>query len=139
MPIRKEYIVVNGSSASFTVNLARPLEDVVKTDLVTARFQSAQGFVDSVALIGSMNLGNAIRTTNDKHVYWRVATTANQSTTSFVSYLSRVDTYFESPRTIREIDISLYDTNGVLLVGVYNVSLIIELERDVKEHVMIFS
>ena len=138
MPIRKEYIVVNGTSASFTVNLARPLEDVVKTDLVSTRI-NAPSFSDSIVLIGSMNLGNSIRTTADKHVYWRIATNPSPSSTSFVSYLSRVDTYFESPRTIRDIDISLYNPNGTLLTGVTSVSLVIEFERDVKENIMIFS
>ena len=138
MPIRKEYIVVNGTSASFTVNLARPLEDVVKTDLVSTRI-NAPSFSDSIVFIGSMNLGNSIRTTDDKNVYWRMATNPSPSSTSFVSYLSRVDTYFESPRTIRDIDITLYNPNGTLLTGVTSVSLVIEFERDVKENIMIFS
>ena len=138
MPIRKEYIVVNGTSASFTVNLARPLEDVVKTDLVSTRV-NASSFSDSIVLIGSMNLGNVMRTTDDKNVYWRMATNPSPSSTSFVSYLSRVDTYFESPRTIRNIDITLYNPNGTLLTGVNSVSLVIEFERDVKENIMIFS
>ena len=138
MPIRKEYIVVNGTSASFTVNLSRPLEDVVKTDLMSTRI-NAPSFSDSIVLVGSMNLGNSIRTTDDKHVYWRIATNPSPSSTSFVSYLSRVDTYFESPRTIRDIDISLYNPNGTLLTGVTSVFLVIEFERDVKENIMIFS
>jgi len=139
MPIRKEYIVVNGTSASFTVNLARPLEDVVKTDLVSTRINASSGFSDSIVLLGSMNLGNSIRTTDNKNVYWRIATNPSPSSTSFVSYLSRVDTYFESPRTIRDIDITLYNPNGTLLTGVTSVSLVIEFERDVKENIMIFS
>lgn len=138
MPFRKEYIVVNGTSASFTVNLAKPLEDVVKTDLVSTRI-NAPSFSDSIVLIGSMNLGNSIRTTDYKNVYWRMTTNPSPSSTSFVSYLSRVDTYFESPRTIRDIDISLYNPNGTLLTGVTSVSLVIEFERDVKENIMIFS
>ena len=138
MPIRKEYIVVNGTSASFTVNLARPLEDVVKTDLVSTRI-NAPSFSDSIVLIGSMNLGNSIRTTDDKHVYWRIATNPTPSSKSFVSYLSRVDPYFESPRTIRDIDITLYNPNGTLLTGVTSVSLVIEFVRDIKENIMIFS
>jgi len=138
MPIRKEYIVVNGTSASFTVILAKPLEDVVKTDLVSTRI-NAPSFSDSIVLIGSMNLGNSIRTTDNKNVYWRIATNPSPSSTSFVSYLSRVDTYFESPRTIRDIDITLYNPNGTLLTGVTSVSLVIEFVRDIKENIMIFS
>jgi len=139
MPIRKEYIVVNGNSANFTVNLARPYENVVKTDLVSIKINGSRGFYDDIVLIGSMNLGNAIRTPDDKNVYWRVATRNSSSSSSFVSYLSRVDTYFESPRTIRDIDISLFTPSGSLIDNLNYVSLVIEIERDVKENIMIFS
>ena len=52
---------------------------------------------------------------------------------------SRVDAYLDSPRTLRDIDITLVDYTNALFPNVTYVSVLIEVERRVEGYAMISS
>ena len=143
--IQKEYIVLTGTSASFTQNLVKPLKDVIKTDLVSITITTTALNPPTQVFIQSINLGGAIHTPDNRADYWRMvpatlalAQSQFDSQTFSVSQ-SRVDAYLDSPRTLRDIDITLVDYTNALFPNVTYVSVLIEVERRVEGYAMISS
>lgn len=143
--IQKEYIVLTGTSASFTQNLVKPLKDVIKTDLVSITITTTAVSPPTQVFIQSINLGGAIHTPDNRADYWRMvpatlalAQSQFDSQTFSVSQ-SRVDAYLDSPRTLRDIDITLVDYTNALFPNVTYVSVLIEVERRVEGYAMISS
>lgn len=143
--IQKEYIVLTGTSASFTQNLVKPLKDVIKTDLVSITITTTAVNPPTQVFIQSINLGGAIHTPDNRADYWRMvpatlalAQSQFDSQTFSVSQ-SRVDAYLDSPRTLRDIDITLVDYTNALFPNVTYVSVLIEVERRVEGYAMISS
>lgn len=143
--IQKEYIVLTGTSASFTQNLLKPLKDVIKTDLVSITITTTAVNPPTQVFIQSINLGGAIHTPDNRADYWRMvpatlalAQSQFDSQTFSVSQ-SRVDAYLDSPRTLRDIDITLVDYTNALFPNVTYVSVLIEVERRVEGYAMISS
>jgi hypothetical protein len=141
----KEYIVLTGNSASFTQNLMKPLKDVIKTDLVSITLTSAAESPPTQVFIQSISLGGAIHTPDNMTEYWRMVPAtlvfgqSQYSSQTFSVSQSRVDAYLESPKTLREIDITLTDYTAALFPGITYVSLLIEVERRVEDWAMISS
>jgi hypothetical protein len=143
--VQKEYILLTGSSASFTQHLAKPLKDVIKTDLVSITLTTTAESPPTQVFIQSTNLGGAIHTPDNTTEYWRmmpmtlaVAQSQYSSQTFSVSQ-SRVDSYLDSPRTLLDIDITLTDYNNALFPNVTYVSILVEVERRVEGWAMISS
>jgi hypothetical protein len=141
----KEYIVLTGNSASFTQNLMKPLKDVIKTDLVSITLTTAAESPPTQVFIQSINLGGAIHTPDNKTEYWRMVPAtlvfgqSQYSSQTFSVSQSRVDAYLDSPKTLREIDITLTDYTASLFPGITYVSILIEVERRVEDYAMISS
>ena len=137
--------MLTGTSASFTQNLVKPLKDVIKTDLVSITITTTAVNPPTQVFIQSINLGGAIHTPDNRADYWRMvpatlalAQSQFDSQTFSVSQ-SRVDAYLDSPRTLRDIDITLVDYTNTLFPNVTYVSVLIEVERRVEGYAMISS
>ena len=133
--IVKEYIVLKGTSASFTQHLTKPLNDVIKTDLVSITLGTTYTSTIPIIFIQSVNLGGAIQTPDNSKSYWRIA--APPSTTSgggFTVLNQRVDTYLDAQRSITDIDITLLDNNNNLLSGITSAVIVVEVERRVNAY-----
>ena len=119
--IVKEYVVLQGTSASFTQHLTKPLNDVIKTDLVSITVNTSNV---PIIFIQSVNLGGAIQTPDNSKSYWRIAAPPPSSpagaTTTVLN--QRVDTYLDAQRNITDIDITLLDSNNSLLTGYWATS-----------------
>lgn len=125
--IAKQYVTLTGTSNNFIAHLARPLVDVIKTDLVAASVSFEEGTSAPLYFVQSRNLGNGIRTPDDSKEFWRVVA---QPLGGAVN-LTRVDTYLEAARTIQDIDIVIVDASGYLL-NTRSITLVIEVETIVK-------
>jgi len=136
---KKEYVFISTASSKFSsfrsptdfvVSLDRPLNKVVKTDLVQYAFESELGSARPVC-VQSRALGNDMITAGSSPAFWRLLNYATISTNALVN-LSRVDTYFDAPRDIREIDIRITDDMGIP-VTLPSVMMVIEVIRVVSE------
>lgn len=143
--VQKEYILLTGSSASFTQHLVKPLKDVIKTDLVSITLTTTAVSPPTQVFIQSINLGGAIHTPDNTREYWRMVpltlalAQSQYNSQSFSVSQSRVDTYLDSPRTLLDIDITLTDFNNALFPSVTYVSILVEVERRVEGWAMISS
>lgn len=136
---KKEYVFISTASSKFSsfksesdfvVSLDRPLNKVVKTDLVQYSFESEVSTLAPVC-VQSRALGNDMITSGSSPSFWRLLNNATVSTNSLVS-LSRVDNYFDAPRDIREIDIRITNDLGTPVV-LGSVMMVIEIIRVVSE------
>ena len=131
----KEYIVLIGNSASFTQHLVKPLNDVIKTDLVSITVNTSPPLSNPIFFIQSANLGGAILTPDNSKSYWRIAMpSAPSGTASNTVVNSRVDSYLDAQRSIIDIDIALLDSSNTPIVGVTSVIIVVEVERKVREY-----
>ena len=135
--IVKEYIVLNGTSASFTQHLTKPLNDVIKTDLVSITVNTSNV---PIIFIQSVNLGGAIQSPDNSKSYWRIAAPPSSPAGATTTVLNqRVDTYLDAQRNITDIDITLLDSNNSLLTGFTSAVIVVEVERRVSEYPQINS
>jgi hypothetical protein len=132
--IVKEYIVLKGTSASFTQHLTKPLNDVIKTDLVSITIGPTYTITYPIIFIQSVNLGGAIQTPDNSKSYWRIAAPPSSSGAGFTVLNQRVDTYLDAQRNITDIDITLLDSNNNLLLAVTSVVIVVEVERRVNAY-----
>ena len=140
---KKEYVVINtelsrfttmnGEKSVFVAALDKPLKNVVKTDLIQYSINEAVGS-SYIYCVESRALGNNMTTyLPERGAYgcWRIVNNVGQNNNppSILTTLSRVDTYFEAPRDITEIDVRITNiANGV--PGTLNaVLLVIEVIR----------
>ena len=142
MAVKKEYILVSSlnkapgsvSDTNFVVHLYKPLTNVIKTDLVS--FFGATGGVNApeCLFIQSRELGADISTPDNTRAYWRLANNTTPASTGTLNFFNnRVDTFFDTPHTLQDIDIRLFVPNGApytpdSLTNFYCV-LVVEVER----------
>jgi hypothetical protein len=80
-------------------------------------------------LVQSSHLGGDIRTASNTLGYWRLLPLQiNNQSPVYQFANSRVDGYFEYPRTIQDIDITLVQPDGTVLPPPTSFTVLIEIE-----------
>jgi hypothetical protein len=131
MTYKKEYIFISTATSTFnrfngindfTLSLNRPLRNVVKTDLVQYKVAAGAG---TYLCIQSSALGNNMLTSGTSPAFWRVIETTGSSP---LTNLSRVDTFFDAPRDLYDIDIRITDESGSP-AAIASAMLVVEIVR----------